>query len=121
MPTESPTGTITAFVTRGFRAHSIVGIRFVWIVWVWVWVLERRGHPCGRCSLAAAAVGVVRVVERNWDCTPVGNEQRTIRLVLVVVDSSCWNKLPGLRSYPEIYVLPRPYGGLGLAQMGVDW
>jgi hypothetical protein len=31
--------------------------------------------------------GVV-VVERNWDCIPVGNERRMIRLVVLVVD---WN------------------------------
>src|ERR1700729_4154900 len=74
-----------------------------------------------RYSLAAAAavgvVGVVGVVvERNRDCTPVGNEQRTIRLVAaVVVDSSYCNTLPGLQershNYPGIYVSPRPYGG----------
>jgi hypothetical protein len=66
---------------------------------------------------AAAAVGVAGVVvERNRHCTPVGNEQRTIRLVAaVVVDSSYCNTLPGLQershNYPGIYVSPRPYGG----------
>src|ERR1700685_2853444 len=40
MPNESTTTTST-FVAPRFRTHSIVGVHFVWIEWVWVWVLER--------------------------------------------------------------------------------
>ena len=109
---------------------------------MWVRAWERRGHhpmlrylewigslavPIrGFCTEAtgslATAIWVV-VVERNWDCTPVCNEQRTIRLVLVVAD--CWNISPGLqkrsRNHPKIRISPRPYGGFGLALMGVYW
>jgi hypothetical protein len=73
-----------------------------------------------RYSLAAA----VGVAERNRNCNPVGNEQRTIRLtaaaaaVVVVVDLSYWNTRPGHQEhsndYPGIYVSPRPYGGFEL-------
>ena len=87
-----------------------------WIGFLAVPVQESSTRAAG-AVLPLLLLGL-RVVERNWDRTPVGNEQRTIRLVLVmVVDSSRWNTLPGLRSYREIYVLPRPYGGLGLALM----
>src|ERR1700727_2820845 len=54
-----------------------------------------------------AAVGVVGVAERNRDCNPVGNEQRTIRLtaavVVVVEDLSYWNTRPGHQEHSHNY------------------
>jgi hypothetical protein len=63
--------------------------------------------------LCSRAVGVA---ERNRNCNPVGNEQRTIRLTAAAaVDLSYWNRRPGHRghshNYPGIYVSPPPYGG----------
>jgi hypothetical protein len=71
----------------------------------------------------AAAVGVT---ERNRNCNPVGNEQRTIRLTaaVVVMDWSYWNTPPGSQehshNYAVIYVSPRPYGGFELVLVVVD-
>jgi len=44
---------------------------------------------------------VVEVVERNQDCIAVGNERRMIRLV---VGSSYWGMLPGLRECTHLFL-----------------
>jgi len=127
-----PAGTITAFVAPGFRAHSWAYASYGCGVWCGFW--ERRGHhamlrclewigflavpvresfhSCSRRSPLLLLLGC-EVVGRNCDWYPCGNEQRTIRLVLVVGGT----RAVGIRS--RVFVatldlcLATPYGGLG--------